>query len=258
MKKTRLHDQPDFDSEAVAAYLLGDFHRLSSEELQWCELALKERAEVIEFARRFTQAAKVRNAKLIGELVATGKVDGEGEHDEYFEQVRICEELVAASAPADVGDIPAPRFLRGDSRQDRELQVRQFIHTDPGIAVVLAAADFEWTVVRAFKLLGRKVSIRSLDQSRLSGPEPMRKMWAKLLVPLGHPSLDRIVDRWDTLCAHFQLRNKLVHGIQSSTASSYASVRVETILGASRAVTNYAASCKVDLFQRVPRRQSRV
>ena len=45
-------------------------------------------------------------------------------------------------------------FLINDTMEERHQTIRSFLSSDPMIAVILAAADFEWTVRRAILALG--------------------------------------------------------------------------------------------------------
>lgn len=40
-------------------------------------------------------------------------------------------------------------FFVGDGYKLREKRIREFLRSDPALAVLLAAAHFEWTVCRA-------------------------------------------------------------------------------------------------------------
>jgi hypothetical protein len=45
-------------------------------------------------------------------------------------------------------------FLVKDNINYRQTKIRSFLSNEPAIAVILAAADFEWSVRRAIRALG--------------------------------------------------------------------------------------------------------
>ena len=46
-------------------------------------------------------------------------------------------------------------FLVADNRNDRDLLIKSYFDAEPAISILLAAADFEWTVRRAILALGK-------------------------------------------------------------------------------------------------------
>jgi hypothetical protein len=46
-------------------------------------------------------------------------------------------------------------FLATDSKPRRENKVRRYLDSDPGMALLLAAVNFEWTVCRAVLFLSK-------------------------------------------------------------------------------------------------------
>ena len=47
-------------------------------------------------------------------------------------------------------------FLANDSKEHRESKIRRFLTTEPGISLLLAAVNFEWTVCRAVLFLSKR------------------------------------------------------------------------------------------------------
>ena len=144
-------------------------------------------------------------------------------------------------------------FLVTDTRANREDTIRKFLGRDPAIAVLLAAADFEWTVRRAILALGYRPNsiIRKESLHQCSGID--KDVWKNEVTPLRKNRLPAIVPNWGYFkTTAFPLRHKLIHGITSPPSRDYAEIRVEAVLAASASLVDYAAAFDVDLFARLP------
>lgn len=145
-------------------------------------------------------------------------------------------------------------FLVSDTLESRQAKIRQFLADEPGIAVLLAAADFEWTVRRAILLLGKdsNVDIRETDLHKASGLWKYERAWNAQVWPQHSKRLREIVSGWD----YFEkdampLRHKLIHGEQGTTSGDYATDRVEAILAASKSVVHFAHEKGKKVFGRL-------
>ena len=70
-------------------------------------------------------------------------------------------------------------FLVSDKLDGRRAKIRGFLEKEPAIAVLLAAADFEWTIRRAILLLGKDstTEIRDTDLHRVAGLARYERAW---------------------------------------------------------------------------------
>ena len=127
----------------------------------------------------------------------------------------------------------------------------------PGISVITAAANLEWTLRRAIVALG--VSPNKDLQKRLEKTSGLRKyaaLWKKEVSVRHGQELEALIDDWDQFVdSTYQLRHRLVHGALTRTTRDYAKPRVDAILLATSKVLGYASSRGVDLHMRLPVRR---
>ena len=149
-------------------------------------------------------------------------------------------------------------FLVSDTLQSRQDKVRSFLVHEPAIAVLLAAADFEWTVRRAILALGYRPNsiIRRESLHRCSGIDGYTEAWMKEVVPYRRKRLPAIIPNWRFFKEQaYGLRHKLIHGINTSPGASYAEIRCDSILKASASLVVFANKRNVDLYGRLPVRR---
>ena len=128
----------------------------------------------------------------------------------------------------------------------------------PSLAVVCAAADLEWTLRRAIIALGMgpNTALRT-ELEKTSGLKKYARLWSKEVLPRQGRTLESLIDQWDIFVNDtYQLRHKLVHGAISITSRDYAKPRVDEILLATKRVVEYAATCEVDIYSRLPVRRN--
>ena len=139
-------------------------------------------------------------------------------------------------------------FLVSDRPFDRHARIRSFLLSDPGIAVLLAAVNLEWTLKRALLALSQeptadvRESLRSVFQL-----ERYSKEWRQRLRWRGAKRLPQIVLRWQAVNKAFSLRSRLVHGM-GSCSTSFAAPHVEVLIEAAELIQEYANSRDVDLY----------
>ena len=150
-------------------------------------------------------------------------------------------------------------FLVNDTRSSREAKIRSFLHEDdPAIAIILAAADFEWTVRRAIVALGSHPTkfIRKKIEN-LSGLAAYEKAWKQEVAKRvgGFELAQVVVPNWEYFKKEaYGLRNKTVHGATSSVSVAFAQPRLDAMLAASAAVTKFATDNGEPLYDRMIRR----
>ena len=145
-------------------------------------------------------------------------------------------------------------FLVSDTLESRQGKIEGFLETDQAIAVLLAAADFEWTVRRAIILLGRDSNreIRERDLYRASGLGKYQEAWTAQVVPDHTRPLREIVPDWDYFQnTAFDLRHKLIHGVQGGTGLNHATTCVTSILAATKSIVDFAANADKDVYSRL-------
>ena len=111
-------------------------------------------------------------------------------------------------------------FLVGDSQADRHSKIRGFLSEgEPVIAVLLAAADFEWTVRRAILALGTSpnVEIRSGVLAKCTGLDKYTEAWRFEVKGRTNCGLPEVFTNWGLFREAFELRHRLVHGVVGIT-----------------------------------------
>ena len=152
-------------------------------------------------------------------------------------------------------------FLVRDTIQSRDEKIRSFLDKESAIAVLLAAADFEWTVRRAILACGTS-PMRELRERILracNGPRSYAQCWNKEVTPRFDKELKNVIPDWEVFLKAFQLRHNLIHGVQGTTGVKYARKRVETIIAASKAIAEFAAENGAQIYSaRIRRVKSRL
>ena len=149
-------------------------------------------------------------------------------------------------------------FLVGDTQPERHAKIKTFLaNRESVIAVLLAAADFEWTVRRAILALGTSpnADIRSGVLKHCSGLKGYREAWTKEVKRRFGKGLADVIPAWEQFNDAYKLRHTLVHGVSGTTGMDYAETRINLILEASMAVSAFAREQGVDVFSRLPVRQ---
>jgi hypothetical protein len=142
-------------------------------------------------------------------------------------------------------------FLVRDTIQNRHEKIRSFLDKEPAIAVLLAVADFEWTVRRAILACGRQ-SMRELRERALRqchGPIAYAECWHREVTPRFGKELKNIIPDWEFFRKDaFQLRHNLIHGVQGTAGIKYARKRVESMIAASKAIAEAAAENGAQIY----------
>jgi hypothetical protein len=168
-------------------------------------------------------------------------------------------------------------FLIGDTLEQREARIRQFLDDrERAIAILLAAADFERTVRRAIFHLSREEEAPTKKELADKGLTISRypKAWRKFLtadslrlgvtakqVKAGVKNVDVVISDYSGLQSAFGVRNSIVHGVESGASEKEARKTVEVILAGTRAITEYAEKQGKPLTDRLkpgPRRGTRL
>lgn len=148
-------------------------------------------------------------------------------------------------------------FYVNDTTDNRETRISEFLtETDCAIAVLLAAAHFEWSISRAILALGTRPN-RELRVilARCFGLDRYRDLWAQEVASQGKIGrLPVVIPNWPTFRESFNLRHTLIHG-RMTCSLSYAKPKVASILQASRNVHDVCQENGINLYQRLPVRR---
>jgi len=146
-------------------------------------------------------------------------------------------------------------FLVRDTREERTKQIRKLMELDPVIAVIMAAADFEWTCRRCVLALGKSPTkhIREKVLHKASFAK-YTGAWEKEVYPMWGKHIGEIIGEsfFDNATNEaFILRNKLVHGEFGTVTDGYGREQVEKLLDASVKLTAFAAdTCGEPIYGR--------
>lgn len=147
-------------------------------------------------------------------------------------------------------------FFVSDSQEFKQRKVRAYLQKEPMIAVLLAAANFEWTVGRCILIMSQLPNVEVRERLiRCSGTGKYAQLWNKELVTQDPtiPPLNQIVQHWTRFEYAFQLRHKLIHGRDTCTRKM-AAEPAETLLAATSDLYRFAESRNKELNNRLPNR----
>jgi len=148
-------------------------------------------------------------------------------------------------------------FLVNEDPRCHENSIRALLRSNPSVAVLVAAAHFEWTLCRVIMLLS-KTPNRELRERMVSVfvLERYKEFWRDEVgdVPDGQ-TLPRVVSNWSDVRAAFDWRNRLIHGRDRCTRTM-AAPKVEALLLGAAYIRDFCSAHGVDFRQRVPIRRS--
>ena len=148
-------------------------------------------------------------------------------------------------------------FLVNDTKGERRKKITGFLDSgEPAVAVLLAAANFEWTVRRTIIALGKSPTARFTEENGIfrhcSGLKKYEKVWEKEFFPSPLERLPDVIRNWVFFRDKaYPLRHKLIHGAQGTTGQDYAKDRVEAMLAASEGLIECGQRYGVDVFQKI-------
>ena len=147
-------------------------------------------------------------------------------------------------------------FLASDSKEHRESKVRRFLTTDPGISLLLAAVNFEWTVCRAVLFLSKRPNseLRVMMSSYYS-LDAYKDLWkSEISAGSNFDPLAIVVRNWSSLREAFKARNRLVYGRDRYT-KNMASPHIEALLHGTGYIDDYCSLLGHPLLGRMPIRR---
>jgi hypothetical protein len=154
-----------------------------------------------------------------------------------------------------------PMFLVNDTKEERRKKITGFLDSgEPAVAVLLAAANFEWTVRRTIIALGKSPTAHFTQVGglleRCTGLDRYKKVWKDEVSPRTGKRLAEVIVNWQYFKKNaYPLRHKLIHGAQGTTGRNYANDRIESMLAAAENLIDFSHSKGVDIFQRIRTRR---
>lgn len=154
-------------------------------------------------------------------------------------------------------------FSVDDSVMDRRKKIVDFLDNgETAIAVVLAAANFEWTIRRTIIDLGQSPTAHFKAEKGIfyecHGLDGYKNVWQAEVYPLVKTRLPGVVPNWEYFKKQaFPLRHKLMHGAKGSTGKGFGSDRVVAMLDASEALIQFASTNRVNIFERIKVRRKK-
>jgi hypothetical protein len=150
-------------------------------------------------------------------------------------------------------------FFVGDKPHHREQKIRKYLDEDPMIAILLAAANVEWTVGRCIIFFSAAPNVEVRERlARCHGLDRYKDLWKDELVKQDPtiPSLSQVITKWTDFKKAFVLRHKLIHG-RSTCSRDMAVAPIELMLSAVNDLNEFAVSRGKDLHDRVPVRRAK-
>jgi hypothetical protein len=134
-------------------------------------------------------------------------------------------------------------FTYKETVQKRREKIEGFLTKDlSAVAVIMAAANFEWTLRRAILALGKKpTAILRKKIEKTSNINRYKDLWKEEVVE-GVKGLPAVIPEWADLRESYKIRNELVHGNKGTTGLGYARKRVDVFLSAAEALNQYVIS----------------
>jgi len=156
-------------------------------------------------------------------------------------------------------------FFVGETREERNTKLAQVKALDLGMAVVVAAADFEWSIRRSILALGCQPTkdLKAGLLTKLSGHEKYKEAWREEVYPhTGNTLVEAVgMQAWHQIASAegaFSQRHRLVHGIRT-VSESKGEEAYAAFLAGSNALFEYAEHHNTSIFnRRIDRRKPRV
>jgi len=157
----------------------------------------------------------------------------------------------------------AEMFLVSDTRSLRTKKIRAYMQSDVAVAVLLSAADFEWTCRRCILAMGISPTKQMKETGgvfqKYFGLDGYKDAWKQEVFPLFGKTLVQVIPNWDFFkCKAYPVRHRLIHGAVGAVGVEYGQRAVDSILAASEALTEFAEQCNAPIYGRkIVRRKQR-
>ena len=151
-------------------------------------------------------------------------------------------------------------FTYRETIQKRQEKIESFLTREhSAVAVIMAAANFEWTLRRAILALGKKpTSELRKEINGTSSLDNYKKIWSNSVISGIDKSLPAIISNWSQLKKAYELRHELVHGNKGTAGLAYAKRQVDVFLSASEDINNIVIFQGATIYgKRIRRTRSR-
>ena len=149
-------------------------------------------------------------------------------------------------------------FLATDTVEVRDRKVRQLLHSEPSLSLIVAAVNFEWTVCRAIMFLSPlpNTTLRAKMAEYYSLPG-YKDLWREEVAKTRHTrTLPSLISNWSKVCAALVARNRLVHGRDRYTRNM-ASPHIDALLEGVNQIDIFCKDNECPLYARMPVRRRR-
>jgi hypothetical protein len=143
-------------------------------------------------------------------------------------------------------------FFVADRKDLKRIRIEQTLGSEPMIAVLLAAANVEWTIGRTILMFSDSPNMDVRDRlDRTHGLRGYKKLWKLELQSkdIAFPGLANVINEWEEFGKAFELRHKLIHG-RGTCTRNMATNPVSRMLWAADDLYSFAESRGVDLNSR--------
>ena len=150
-------------------------------------------------------------------------------------------------------------FFVADKQHYKKRKIRDYLNREPMIAVLLAAANFEWTVGRCILFFSNSPNVELRKQLvSCSGLNKYKRIWKEELMSNDPsiPSLAQIIKNWKNFGEAFVLRHRLIHG-RGTCSRNMAAEPVEQMLLAVDDLYEFASSRGKNLHDRLTIRRKK-
>lgn len=147
-------------------------------------------------------------------------------------------------------------FTYRETIQKRREKIESFQTKEySAVAVIMAAANFEWTLRRAILALGKKATSDLREEIKgTSSLDAYKKLWRNSVTSGIDKILPDIIQNWSQMIEAYELRHELVHGNKGTTGLGYAKKQTEALLSASETLNDYVISKGAAIYGKKIRR----
>ena len=154
----------------------------------------------------------------------------------------------------------------------RKAKSLSFAEQDDCVGVILATINVEWCLRRCILILGSS-STAELKASKMSGLGEYKEFWATEVASRTGITLPKLIDQqvkisdfwkttkssgvnaWNVLIRVFELRNKLVHGVEGGAPKAFSKDAVNFLLDVAEVLIHFVESQGASIFAKLKTRK---
>ncbi|MBX7141822.1 MAG: hypothetical protein K1X63_12155 [Chitinophagales bacterium] len=106
-------------------------------------------------------------------------------------------------------------FFVSDSEEFKKSKIRDYLNGEPMIAILLAAANWEWSVGRCILFFGNRPNLElRYSLAHCYGLDRYKSLWKEELCDndASIPRLPILIKQWNDFALAFEFRHRLIHG----------------------------------------------